>query len=126
MIKREDNLIHSELTDKIIGCIYDVYNALGHGFLEKVYENALVIKLRQIGLTVAQQAPVKVYFEGQLVGDYVADILVENNVILEIKAVSELTKAHEVQLVNYLKATGIKVGLLVDFGEKLKIVRRVF
>jgi GxxExxY protein len=126
MIKREDNLIHSELTYKIIGCIYDVYNALGHGFLEKVYENELVIKLKQIGLAISQQAPVKVYFEGQIVGDYVADILVENDVILEIKAVSELTKANEVQLVNYLKATGIKVGLLVNFGEKMKIVRRVF
>ena len=126
MIQRESNLIHSELADKIIGCIYDVYNVLGHGFLEKAYENALVIKLKQIGLTVVQQAPVKVYFEGQLVGDYVADILIEGNVILEIKAVSELTKANEVQLVNYLKATGIKVGLLVNIGAKLKIVRRVF
>jgi GxxExxY protein len=87
MIKREDNLIHSELTDKIIGCIYDVYNALGHGFLEKVYENALVIKLKQIGLAIVQQAPVKVYFEGQIVGDYVADILIEGNVILDLSGI---------------------------------------
>jgi GxxExxY protein len=73
-----------------------------------------------------QQSPVKVYFEGQLVGDFVADIIVENDVILEIKSVSDLSKSHEVRLVNYLKATGIRVGLLVNFGEKLKIVRRVF
>jgi GxxExxY protein len=126
MIMREDNLIHSELTEKIIGCVYAVYNALGHGFLEKVYENALVIKLKQLGLDVIQQSPVKVYFEGQLVGDYIADLLIDGKVIVEIKAVMSLTGAHEVQLVNYLKATGIRVGLIVNFGEKLKIVRRVF
>jgi GxxExxY protein len=126
MIRHKDNLIHSELTDKIIGCIYDVYNALGYGFVEKVYENALVIRLRQIGLGVVQQAPIRVLFEGQLVGEFVADLLVDNTVIIEIKAVSTLTSVHEVQLVNYLKATGIEVGLLVNFGEKVKIVRRVF
>lgn len=126
MIRRKDNLIHSELTDKILGCVYDVYNALGHGFVEKVYENALVIKLRQIGLSVEQQASIKVHFEGHLVGDFVADLLVDKKVIVEIKAVSSLTSAHEVQLVNYLKATGVEVGLLVNFGEKIKIIRRVF
>jgi len=126
MIKREDNLIHSELTEKIIGCVYDVYNTLGQGFLEKVYENSLVIKLKQSGLDVIQRSPVKVYFESQLVGDSIADLLVEGKAIVEIKAVASLTSAHEVQLVNYLKATGVRVGLLVILGEKLKIVRRVF
>jgi len=118
--------MYSEITDKIMGCIYDVYNALGYGFVEKVYENALVIKLKQIGLDVVQQAPIRVLFEGQLIGEFVADLLVDKKVIVEIKAVSTLTSVHEVQLVNYLKATGVEVGLLVNFGEKVKIVRRVF
>jgi GxxExxY protein len=126
MIRADKNYIHSELTDKIIGCAYDVYNQLGFGFMEKVYENAMMIKLPQKGLEVVQQALIKVYFEDKLVGEYFADILVNNKVILEFKAVSSLSKAHEVQLVNYLKATGIKVGLVINFGEKLKIVRRVF
>ena len=94
MIRTDDNYIHSELTDKIINSASDVYNQLGYGFMEKVYENAMMIKLLQKGL--------------------------------ELKAVSSLSKAHEVQLVNYLKATGVKVGLLINFGEKLKIIRRVF
>lgn len=126
MIRTDDNYIHSELTDKIIGCAYDVYNQLGFGFMEKVYENAMMIKLPQKGLEVIQQAPINVHFEDKLIGEYFADILVNNKVILEFKAVSSLSKAHEVQLVNYLKATGIKVGLVINFGEKLKIVRRVF
>ena len=126
MIRADDNYIHSELTDKIIGCAYEVYNQLGFGFMEKVYENAMMIKLPQKGLEVIQQAPIKVYFEDKLVGEYFADILVNNKVILEFKAISSLSKVHEVQLVNYLKATGIKVGLVINFGEKLKIVRRVF
>ncbi len=126
MIRADNNYIHSELTDKIIGCAYDVYNQLGFGFMEKVYENAMMIKLPQKGLEVVQQAPINVYFEDKLVGEYFADILVNNKIILEFKAVSSLSKAHEVQLVNYLKATGIKVGLVINFGEKLKIVRRVF
>ncbi len=126
MIRIDDNYIHSELTDKIIGCAYDVYNQLGYGFMEKVYENAMMIKLPQKGLAVVQQAPINVYFEDKLVGEYFADIMVNNKVILELKAVSSLSKAHEVQLVNYLKATGVKVGLVINFGEKLKIIRRVF
>jgi GxxExxY protein len=126
MIRINDNYIHSELTDKIIGCAYDVYNQLGFGFMEKVYENAMMIKLPQKGLEVVQQAPINVYFENVLVGEYFADIPVNSKVILELKAVSSLSKTHEVQLVNYLKTTNIKVGLLINFGEKLKIVRRVF
>jgi GxxExxY protein len=113
MIKPDENYIHSDLTEKIIGCAYDVYNQLGFGFLEKVYENAMMIKLPQQGLKAVQQAPISVYFEGKPVGEFFADILVNDQVILEFKAVSALTKAHEVQLVNYLKATGIKVDGLV-------------
>lgn len=93
--------------------------------MEKVYENALIIKLRQLGLEVVQQGPVNVMFEGAVVGEYLADLIVEGKVIVEIKAVSALLTIHEVQVVNYLKATGIQVGLLVNFGERLKIVRRV-
>jgi GxxExxY protein len=125
MIKADNNYLHSELTEKIIGCAYDVYNQLGYGFLEKVYENAMMIKLSQKELE-AQQVPISVHFEGHIVGEYCADILVDNSVIIEFKAVSALSKSHEVQLVNYLKATEVKVGLLINFGEKLKIIRRVF
>ncbi len=126
MITADKNYLHAELTDKIIACAYDVYNQLGFGFSEKVYENAMMIKVAQKRLTAVQQAPVNVFFENQLVGEYFPDLLVENKVIVELKAISTLSKAHEAQSVNYLKATGIKVGLLVNFGEKLKIVRRVY
>jgi GxxExxY protein len=126
MKNSNDNYIYSDLTDRIIGCAYDVYNQLGFGFLEKVYENAMMIKLPQKGLQVVQQAPINVYFENKLIGEYLADILVDNKVIIEFKAVSSLSKTHEVQLANYLEATGIKVGLLINFGEKLKIIRQVF
>jgi len=125
MISTDNNLIHSGLTEQIIGFAYDVYNKLGSGFLEKVYENALAVKLKKAGILVAQQSPIKVYFEKELVGEYFADLLVDDKVIVELKAVSELSKIHEVQLVNYLKATGIKVGLLINFGEQVKIIRRV-
>lgn len=121
----DNNYIYSDLTETIIGCAYDVYNQLGHGFLEKVYENAMMIALVEKGLAACQQAPASVHFRDKVVGEYFADIIVGNEVIVELKAVSELSKVHEVQLVNYLRATGIKVGLLINFGEKLKIVRRV-
>jgi GxxExxY protein len=125
MIKADKNFLHAELTERVIACAYDVYNQLGFGFSEKVYENAMMIKIAQKGLEAVQQAPVNVFFEKQLVGEFFPDILVENKIIVELKAVSTLLKAHEAQLVNYLKATGMKVGLLVNFGERLKIVRRV-
>ena len=94
------NCIHSDLTEKIIRCVYDVYTELGPGFLEKVYENALMIRLREVGLTAVQQSPLAVLFHGICVGEYSADILVEDTVIVELKALSELAKVHEVQLVN--------------------------
>ena len=120
-----NNYKHIDLTEKIIGCAYKVYNELGAGFIEKVYENALMIELKNEGLAAQQQYPVKVYYQEILIGDYVADIVVEDKVIVELKAVSHLTKAHEVQLVNYLKATRLEVGLLINFGDQISIKRKV-
>lgn len=121
----EKDLLHSDLTKIIIGSAYYVYNNLGYGFLEKVYENALAIQLRRLGRQVEQQVPVVVRFDGEVVGEFFPDLLVEGKVIVELKAISEIGSVHEVQLVNYLKATGIKVGLLINFGPGIKIVRRV-
>ena len=126
MIKADNNLLYAETSDKIISCAYEVHNKLGFGFSEKVYENAMMIKFSQKQLPSIQQAPINVHFEDQLVGEYFADIFVDNKIIVELKAVSVLSKAHEAQLINYLKATNVKVGLLINFGEKLKIIRRVF
>ena len=117
---------HGDLTKQIIGIFYDVYNVLGYGFLEKVYENALAIRLRKAGFTVAQQQPITVYFDGQVVGEYFADLVVNDLVILELKAVKELTEAHEAQLVNYLKATPYEVGLLLNFGLEPQVVRKAY
>ncbi len=119
-------LINKGTTDKIIKAFYYVYNKLGYGFLEKVYENALVMVLRQYGCKVAQQVPVKVYFEGELVGDYYADIIVNDCVIVELKTAESIAKAHEAQLVNYLKATDIEVGMLLNFGPEPTFQRRIF
>jgi GxxExxY protein len=120
-----DNYKHSELTEKIIKEAYYVFNALGYGFLEKVYENALYRRLNNQGIIAKQQFPINVYFENELVGEYCADLIVENKVIVELKAIQELNKIHETQLVNYLKATDIEVGLLINFGPKLEFRRRV-
>jgi len=117
---------HQELTNKIINAAYTVHNTLGFGFLEKVYRNALVIELTKRGITAESEKPIKVSYEGQVVGDYVSDVVVDGKVILELKAVKELNDIHEVQLVNYLKATGIEVGLLINFGPSVKIKRKVF
>lgn len=123
MIKQ--NYIHSEITEQIIGEAFKVYNILGSGFLEKVYCNALYKKLTEKGLDVKCEYPVKVYFEGEIVGDYYCDIIINETVIVELKAIESLSKIHEVQLVNYLKATNLEVGLLINFGEKIEIKRKV-
>jgi GxxExxY protein len=115
---------HSDITEKIIACAYTVHNKLGFGFLEKVYENALMIELRKASLHAEQQCPVKIYYEGEIVGDYVADIIVENKIILELKAIDKILDIHEIQLKNYLKATGIEVGLLINFGKSVEIKRK--
>ena len=117
---------HSELTQKIIKAAQNVHNDLGYGFLEKVYHNAMVLELRKMGFEVAYEKPITVYYDGQVVGDYFADIVVADKVILEIKAVQTLNAAYEAQLVNYLKATNIDVGLLLNFGESLDVKRKIF
>ena len=116
---------YSGLTEQIIGAAHKVHNGLGFGFLEKVYQNALMIELQQAGLSAEKEASVNVYYNGEVVGDYVADIIVERKVVLELKAVSKVVDKHEVQLVNYLKATGIEVGLLINFGHSVEIRRKV-
>lgn len=106
--------------------VFKVYNTLGYGFLERVYENAMRVELERQGLTVASQVPIKVYYEGIMVGDYVADLCVEKTVIVELKAANGLEKAHEAQLMNYLRATGMEVGLLLNFGPKAEFLRRIY
>lgn len=118
--------LHSDLTEAIIKCYYKVYNKLGYGFLEKVYENALIIELKKEGFRCLRQCPVDVYYETEKVGYYIADIIVEGKVIIEVKAAEIICEAHEAQLTNYLKATEIEVGLLLNFGKKPALKRRVF
>ena len=122
----ENDLLHADITALIIKAFYHVYNTLGYGFLEKVYENALKITLRKWGLTVGQQQPIKVYFEGEEVGEYFADLIVVQKVILELKAAEAICSGHESQLVNYLKATDFEVGLLLNFGPKPQFRRKIF
>ncbi|MFH0888122.1 MAG: GxxExxY protein [Planctomycetota bacterium] len=117
---------YKDLTEKIIKAFYQVYNTLSYGFLEKVYENALLIELEKSDLKAIAQSSIKVSYDGKLVGEYFADILVEDKVIVEIKAAISLGKEHEAQLLNYLKATDIEVGLLLNFGPKAEIKRKVF
>jgi GxxExxY protein len=118
--------LHSEITEKIIKAFYKVYNTLGYGFLEKVYEKAMMIELRKMGLHAQRQVPIKVYYEGEVVGDYEADIIVVESVILELKATESLSFRHEAQLLNYLKATELEVGLLLNFGAEPKMKRKIF
>lgn len=113
-----------ETTHKIIGCAYRVHNVLGHGFLEKVYENALRIELAKNGLQVRQQEPICVKYDGQVVGEYYADLWVEDRVAVELKAARMISKEHETQLVNYLSATGIDTGLLINFGSSVQVKRK--
>lgn len=121
-----NDYLFQDLTSKIISCFYKVYNKLGFGFLEKVYENALLIELTNSGLRVDRQKPINVYYENQLVGEYFADLIVDDKVIIELKAAEALIEEHELQLINYLKATDIEVGLLLNFGKKLEIRRKIF
>ena len=117
---------HQDLTSKIIACAYKIHNTLGFGFLETVYQNALLIELIKAGLKAEKEKKIQVYYDTQLVGDYMADIIVENKVILELKSVKDLHPAHEAQIINYLKATGIEVGLLINFGDRVEIKRKVY
>lgn len=113
-----------DLTQKIIGCAYKVHNALGPGFLEKVYENSLRIELEALGFEVKQQEPINVFYGGRVVGEYYYDLWVNARVIIEVKAAQMLVKQNEVQLVNYLAATGIDCGLLLNFGPSVQVKRK--
>jgi GxxExxY protein len=119
-------LLHNELTSLIIKTFYDVYNELGHGFLEKVYQNALLIELKNKGLEVTSNEKIKVYYKGENVGDYYADIIVNNTVVLELKAAECIVEAFENQLLNYLRGTDCEVGLLLNFGKKPEFRRKIF
>ncbi len=119
-------LLHEDITHKLIEACFEVINELGAGFLESVYQQALLIALAQKGLRARSQAPISVMFRGQSVGEFYADIFVEDKVIVELKAISALTPAHKAQLINYLKATGIDVGLLVNFGQQRLEYKRLY
>ena len=117
---------HEQLTEKIIQAFYKVFNTLGYGFLEKVYENAMFIELTALGFKVEKQKKIIVYYFGNIVGDYNADMIVEDIVTVELKANECLVEENENQLINYLKATNIEVGLLLNFGRKPQIKRKIF
>jgi len=121
-----EGLKHRELTEKVIGVFYDVYNELGHGFLESVHEQALALALVHSGLTVERQLPIAVWFRGQQIGDFRADMIVEKKLLLELKAARTIDQAHEKQLLNYLRATDVEVGLLLNFGVKPEFRRLVY
>ena len=122
----QHGLIHADTTEAIIKSFYHVYNTLGFGFLEKVYENSMRLSLEKSGFTVKQQFPIEVMFEGERVGEYFADLFVDSKVVIELKAVQTISSEHEAQVLNYLKATGLQVGLLLNFGAKAEFRRKVF
>ena len=117
---------HKELTEKIIKIFYRVYNTLGYGFLEKVYENAMMMRFRKDGIPAVAQSSIRVMYKEECIGEYYADILVDNKVIVEIKAIKRFAKENEAQLLNYLKATDVEVGLLLNFGPEPEVKRKAF
>ncbi len=119
-------LIQKEITQKIIQAYYHVYNTLGYGFLEKVYMNALITELADMGLKCEKQKPINVFYKDKIVGEYFADVVVNDSVIVELKAAECLIEAHEMQLINYLKATKLEVGVLLNFGKEPEFKRKVF
>ena len=120
-------IYEKELSDRIIKCAFEVHNKLGYGFLEKVYENSLMVELKRNNINAQQQSPITVRYKNMIVGEYRADILVENKILIELKAEKTLHKEHEAQLLNYLKATDIKLGYLINFGkEKLEFKRMIW
>jgi len=119
-------MLHANLTEKIIKAFFKVNNTLGYGFLEKVYENAMAIELIKMGCNVRQQQNIKVYYETEEVGDYYADLLIDDLVIIELKAAESLCEENEAQLINYLKATKMEIGLLLNFGKKAEFKRKIF
>jgi GxxExxY protein len=123
---KTEGLLHADLTDKVLGACFEVARELGAGFLESVYEKALIVALRQKGLHIEAQVPLKVKFRGVIVGEFFADILVENKLIIELKSVSAIRPEHQAQVINYLKATDIRIGLLINFGNPKLEYRRVY
>ncbi len=119
-------MLHEKLTEAVLKAYYKVYNTLGYGFLEKVYENAILIELKKNGIAAVAQENIKVYYESEEVGNYFADILIESKIIVELKSTEELSESHEAQLLNYLKATEIEVGMLINFGKKPEFKRKIF
>lgn len=119
-------MLHKELTGEIVKAFYDVYNELGYGFLERVYQNALFIELKERGFSVEAQKRISVYYKEHFVGDYFADIIVNDTVILELKACEYIVEEFEFQLINYLKSTRCEVGLLLNFGKKPQFLRKIF
>ena len=115
---------YEEITEKIIGCAFKVFNQMGSGYLESVYEHCMLIELSKAGLSVQSQYPMKVLYDEQIVGEFCADLLVEESVIVELKAINRLLTIHEAQLVNYLVATGKEVGLLINFGPDTVVIKR--
>jgi GxxExxY protein len=120
------DLLHKEITEKIIKSYYKVYNTLGYGFLEKVYENSLSIELRKYGFDVKCQYPITVFYDSEIVGEYYADIVVNDIIVIELKATASLLEDHEYQLLNYLKATNMELGLLMNFGKEAEYKRKVY
>jgi GxxExxY protein len=120
------NYLHSDITGLIIKAYFKVYNSLGYGFLEKVYEDAMAIELKKLGLLCEQQKPIEVFYENQVIGTYFADLVVNDLIIVELKSAETLCQAHEAQLVNYLRASKIEVGLLLNFGKEPQHKKRVF
>lgn len=121
-----NNILHRDLTQEIIRIFYEVYNELGYGFLERVYQNALFYELKMNGFDVKAQHRIKVFYKEVEVGEYICDILVNDLIILELKAQEQLVEANEFQLINYLKATNYEVGLLLNFGKKAEFKRKIF
>jgi len=119
-------MLERNLSNQVIHCFYKVYNTLGYGFLEKVYENALYLELINNGLSCRKQHPIKVFYNGIVVGEYFADLVVGDVMIIELKAAEAIALEHEYQLINYLKATDIELGILFNFGKEPKFVRKVF
>jgi len=118
MNSKNNKILYKDLSFKIVGLAMEVHNKLGYGYLEKVYENALMLLLRCKGIHAEQQVPIKVYFESKIVGDFISDILVENKIIIELKSVERIINAHKAQVLNYLTATGYRLGIILNFGKK--------
>jgi GxxExxY protein len=119
-------MIFPELSNKIIKAYYNVYNTLGYGFLEKVYENALKLELQEMGIGTEQQKNIRVFYKGKEVGDYFADLIADKSIIIELKAAESICEEHEAQLLNYLRATTIELGFLFNFGKKAEFKRKIF